>query len=325
MASYGSRPTSAKRSAEIQGQIRAELSSPEQFTLAAAPTLEPSLQRMLRSFATVHAQEAISAVLWAGEAGAARESAAPREVPSVSCISTLRPNGPKRAKGSDLCINVCEDGQVGQRVRTCICNQESQIAERSLIHVPLPKIRTVATCQLPSTNVHLPRTSKRPRQLSFQGRRAAWPYIASTCKATSQAKLPCARAHATSSRPNHKTREISLHAYQHTPHMPSLMAISQAKLLCAPAMPNRAVNYITSHATAVNAVPDLTPRQHRIRCSPPLRTAMQLGVQMLASFIEPYAWPPTQGNSDHHQQCASLCEPPAEPSRHARQPCQPSC
>lgn len=120
MASYGSRLTSAKRSAEIQGQIRAELSSPEQFTLAAAPTLEPSLQRMLRSFATVHAQEAISAVLWAGEAGAARESAAPREVPSVSCISTLRPNGPKRAKGSDLCINVCEDGQVGQRVRTCI-------------------------------------------------------------------------------------------------------------------------------------------------------------------------------------------------------------
>ena len=242
MASYGSRPTSAKRSAEIQGQIRAELSSPDQFTLAAAPTLEPSLQRMLRSFATVHAQEAISAVLWAGEAGAARERAAPREVPSVSCISTLRPNGPKRAKGSDLCINVCEDGQVGQRVRTCICNQESQIAERSLIHVPLPKIRTVATCQLPSTNVHLPRTSKRPRQLSFQGRRAAWPYIASTCKATSQAKLPCARAHATSSRPNpsHNTRENFLHAYQHTPHaifdghQPSQTAVraSHAKPSC---------------------------------------------------------------------------------------------
>ena len=215
---------------------------------------------------------------------------------------------------------------MGQRVRTCICNQESRIAERSLIHVPLPKIQTaVATCQLPSTKVH--RTSKRPRQLSFQGRRAAWPYIASTCKATSQAKLPCARAHATSRRPNpsHKTRENFLHAYEHTPDISSLMAISQAKLLCAPAMPNRAVPYPTSHATAVNTVPDLTPRQHRIRCSPPLRTAMQLGVQMLASFIEPYAWPATQGNTDHHQQCASLCEPPAKPSRHARQPCQPSC
>jgi hypothetical protein len=124
----------------------------------------------------------------------------------------------------------------------------------------------------------------------------------------------------------HPTTHVKIfYTRTNTHHMPSLMAISQAKLLCAPAMPNRAVNYITSHATAVNAVPDLTPRQHRIRCSPPLRTAMQLGVQMLASFIEPYAWPPTQGNSDHHQQCASLCEPPAEPSRHARQPCQPSC
>jgi hypothetical protein len=36
MASYGSRPTSGKRSAEIQGQLRAELSSLEPLTLAAA-------------------------------------------------------------------------------------------------------------------------------------------------------------------------------------------------------------------------------------------------------------------------------------------------
>ena len=157
-------------------------------------SLRALVRRMLKDAETslpVGALGAISAVPWAGEAGAARKL--PLHRPRCTAKSSRRGLHVSSVEATRMVWFglVCETVQAGQRlghVRVPNIGKSACSVPAAPHPCPAPRIRTaIATCQLP-THVHiqLPRTSKKP------------PCSASSpCRATEPSQM----CHAPASRP----------------------------------------------------------------------------------------------------------------------------